>query len=110
MNPMSRAGRPRTRMRGKRLIWLLLVAGFGAAAYFAFGRALISASAPPGPRAVPAIPVMAGKVARTDIPVELVGLGTVQALNSVLVRSRVDGQIVKVNFSEGKDVHSGDVL
>jgi multidrug efflux system membrane fusion protein len=97
-------------MRGKRLIWLLLVAGFGAAAYFAFGRALISASAPPGPRAVPAIPVMAGKVARTDIPVELVGLGTVQALNSVLVRSRVDGQIVKVNFSEGKDVHSGDVL
>ena len=97
-------------MRGKRLIWLLLVAGFGAAAYFAFGRALISASAPPAPRAVPAIPVMAGKVARTDIPVELVGLGTVQALNSVLVRSRVDGQIVKVNFSEGKDVHSGDVL
>lgn len=95
----------------KRLIWLLLVAGFGVAAYFTFGRALISANAPSGPRsAAPAIPVMASKVARMDIPIELVGLGTVQALNSVLVRSRVDGQIVKVNFSEGKDVHSGDVL
>jgi membrane fusion protein, multidrug efflux system len=95
----------------KRLIWLLLVAGIGIAAYFAFGRALISANAPPGPRnAAPAIPVMASKVARMDIPIELVGLGTVQALNSVLVRSRVDGQIVKVNFSEGKDVHAGDVL
>ncbi len=33
-----------------------------------------------------------------------------QALNSVLVRSRVDGQIVKINYSEGKDVHAGDVL
>jgi membrane fusion protein, multidrug efflux system len=49
-------------------------------------------------------------VARADIPIELSGLGTVQALNSVLVRSRVDGQIVKINFSEGKDVHAGDVL
>jgi multidrug efflux system membrane fusion protein len=53
---------------------------------------------------------MASKVERTDVPLELSGLGTVQALNSVLVRSRVDGQIVKINFSEGKDVHAGDVL
>ena len=40
----------------------------------------------------------------------LAGLGTVQAFNSVLVKSRVDGQIVKVNFSEGKDVPVGEVL
>ncbi|HEY3640691.1 MAG TPA: efflux RND transporter periplasmic adaptor subunit [Xanthobacteraceae bacterium] len=53
---------------------------------------------------------MASKAERADIPVELTGLGTVQALNSVLVRSRVDGQIVKINFSEGKDVHAGEVL
>src|SRR6202040_2813794 len=69
------------------------------------------AGAPPGPRnASPAIPVMASKVERADIPIELTGLGTVQALNSVLVKSRVDGQIVKINFSEGKDVHAGEVL
>jgi multidrug efflux system membrane fusion protein len=97
-------------MRRWRLIVLVLVAGCGAA-YFGLGRGLWSAAAPSAPRpAAPAIPVMASKVERADIPVELSGLGTVQALNSVLVRSRVDGQIVKVNFSEGKDVHAGDVL
>ena len=97
-------------MRGWRLIVLVLVAG-GGLAYFGLGRGLWSAAAPSGPRApAPAIPVMASKVERTDVPLELSGLGTVQALNSVLVRSRVDGQIVKINFSEGKDVHAGDVL
>ena len=97
-------------MRRWRLILLVLVAGCGAA-YFGLGRGPWSAAAPSAPRpAAPAIPVMASKVERADIPVELTGLGTVQALNSVLVRSRVDGQIVKINFSEGKDVHAGDVL
>jgi multidrug efflux system membrane fusion protein len=97
-------------MRSWRLILLVLVVGCGVA-YFGLARGLWSSAAPSGPRATaPAIPVMASKVARADIPIELSGLGTVQALNSVLVRSRVDGQIVKINFSEGKDVHAGDVL
>jgi multidrug efflux system membrane fusion protein len=97
-------------MRGWRLIVLVLVAG-GGLAYFGLGRGLWSAAAPSGSRApAPAIPVMASKVERSDVLLELSGLGTVQALNSVLVRSRVDGQIVKINFSEGKDVHAGDVL
>jgi multidrug efflux system membrane fusion protein len=97
-------------MRSWRLIFLVLIVG-GGLVYFGPVRGLWSAGAPSGPRtAAPAIPVMASKVARADIPIELSGLGTVQALNSVLVRSRVDGQIVKINFSEGKDVHAGDVL
>jgi multidrug efflux system membrane fusion protein len=97
-------------MRNWRLILLILVAG-GGLAYFGLARGLWSAPAPSGPSgAAPAIPVIASKAERADIPVELTGLGTVQALNSVLVRSRVDGQIVKINFSEGKDVHAGDVL
>jgi multidrug efflux system membrane fusion protein len=97
-------------MRSWRVILLLLIAG-GGLAYFGLVQGPWSASTPAGPRnAAPAIPVMASKVARGDIPIELSGLGTVQALNSVLVRSRVDGQIVKINFSEGKDVHAGDVL
>ena len=92
-------------MRNWRLILLVLVAG-GAVAYFGPGRGLLTSAAPTGARApAPAIPVMASKAERTDIPIELAGLGTVQALNSVLVRSRVDGQIVKINYSEGKDVH-----
>jgi multidrug efflux system membrane fusion protein len=97
-------------MRSWRLILLVLVVGCGVA-YFAPLRGIWSSAAPSAPRnAAPAIPVVASKVERADIPIELTGLGTVQALNSVLVKSRVDGQIVKINFSEGKDVHAGDVL
>jgi membrane fusion protein, multidrug efflux system len=97
-------------MRSWRLILLVLVVGCGVA-YFGLTRGPWFSAAPAGPRAAaPAIPVVASKVERADIPIELIGLGTVQALNSVLVRSRVDGQIVKINFSEGKDVKAGDVL
>jgi multidrug efflux system membrane fusion protein len=57
-----------------------------------------------------AIPVMTDKARRADVPIFLTGLGTVQAFNSVLIKSRVDGQIVKIKFEEGKDIHAGDVL
>ena len=57
-----------------------------------------------------AIPVITAEVRRTDVPILLTGLGTVQALNSVLIKSRVDGQIKKINFVEGQDVRAGDVL
>src|ERR1700694_3435235 len=57
-----------------------------------------------------AVPVMTDKARRADVPIFLAGLGTVQAFNSVLIKSRVDGQIVKIRFEEGKDVHAGDVL
>ena len=57
-----------------------------------------------------AIPVTAGTVAVEDIPVFLHGIGTVQAYNTVAIKSRVDGQIVKVNFKEGQEVKQGDPL
>src|SRR6202022_964024 len=57
-----------------------------------------------------AIPVMTDKASRADVPIFLAGLGTVQAFNSVLIKSRVDGQIVKIGFDEGKDVRAGDLL
>jgi multidrug efflux system membrane fusion protein len=53
---------------------------------------------------------MTDKARRADVPIFLTGLGTVQAFNSVLIKSRVDGQIVKIGFDEGKDVHAGDLL
>jgi multidrug efflux system membrane fusion protein len=45
-----------------------------------------------------------------DFPVYLTSLGTVQAFNTVLVRSRVDGQIDKIAFTEGQFVKQGDLL
>ena len=85
---------------------MLLAAGF--AAYYGTGSfsAKPAPSRPPAPR----VPVSAVTAERSDVPIYLDGIGTVQAFNSVVVKSRVDGQIVKLNYSEGKDVHAGDVL
>ncbi|MGB9467037.1 MAG: MdtA/MuxA family multidrug efflux RND transporter periplasmic adaptor subunit [Candidatus Acidiferrum sp.] len=56
------------------------------------------------------VPVVVAAAQKGDLPVYLVGLGTVTAFNTVTIRSRVDGQIVKVNFTEGQFVHAGDAL
>lgn len=60
--------------------------------------------------APPAVPVSVVAAEKGDFPVVLTGLGTVEASNTVLVRSRVDGQIVKIAFSEGQVVQKGDLL
>jgi len=56
------------------------------------------------------IPVVAGTVQQKDIPIFLDGIGNVQAYNTVSVRSRVDGQVIKIAFKEGQDVKEGDLL
>ena len=58
----------------------------------------------------PGVPVTAGTVEAKDVPVLLNGIGTVQAYNMVTIKSRVDGQIVKVAFTEGQEVKAGDPL
>jgi multidrug efflux system membrane fusion protein len=59
---------------------------------------------------IAAVPVTVAPVVKTDFPVFLNGLGTVQGFNTVLVRTRVDGQIDKVAFKEGQLVNKGDLL
>jgi membrane fusion protein, multidrug efflux system len=49
-------------------------------------------------------------VKRADFPVLLQSIGQVQAYNTVLVRARVDGQIMKIAFNEGQMVKQGDLL
>jgi membrane fusion protein, multidrug efflux system len=56
------------------------------------------------------IPVVGASVATRDLPIYLRGLGTVAAFNTVAVKSRVDGQLVRVNFKEGQEVRVGDLL
>ncbi|MFD1691007.1 MdtA/MuxA family multidrug efflux RND transporter periplasmic adaptor subunit [Azotobacter chroococcum] len=51
-----------------------------------------------------------GEVRQGDFPVELRALGTVTAYNTVNVRSRVDGELVKVLYREGQQVKAGDLL
>jgi multidrug efflux system membrane fusion protein len=56
------------------------------------------------------VPVIVSTATRGDLPVFFNGLGTVTAYNTVTIRSRVDGQIVKINFTEGQMVREGDSL
>jgi membrane fusion protein, multidrug efflux system len=56
------------------------------------------------------VPVVVATAQKGDLPVYFNGLGTATAFNTVTVRSRVDGQIVKINFTEGQTVRQGDAL
>ena len=56
------------------------------------------------------MPIIPGIVEKKDVPIYLDGLGTVQAFNTVTVRTRVDGEVQKIAFVEGQDVHTGDLL
>ena len=56
------------------------------------------------------VPVLAATPRTLDVPVYLDGVGSVRALNNVLVRAQVDGKLIAVNFTEGQDVRKGDVL
>jgi membrane fusion protein, multidrug efflux system len=59
---------------------------------------------------VPPVPVVTDVAATRDMPVLVRGIGTVQAYETVAVKTRVDGQIVKVAFTEGQYVKAGDLL
>ena len=56
------------------------------------------------------VPVVAATVAQRDVPVYLVGVGTVIAYNTDVVRAQIQGQIISINFTEGQKVHAGDLL
>jgi membrane fusion protein, multidrug efflux system len=94
--------------------WILLVAVIAAAGYYGWGRyragEQAAAAAANAKKAPPAVRVSIAPVQKSDFPVYLTGLGTVQGFNTVTVRTRVDGQIDKVAFKEGQMVNQGDLL
>jgi multidrug efflux system membrane fusion protein len=94
--------------------WILLLAIAGGAGYYGWRRyegaeAAKRADAQKAARP-PAVRVTTAPVEKTDFPVYLTGLGTVQGFNTVQVRTRIDGQIDKIAFQEGQLVKQGDLL
>jgi membrane fusion protein, multidrug efflux system len=104
--------------KSRTIRWILPIAALVAAGYFGWQRfhgttnptaaetAQKSAASVRGA----AVPVTGAPVTKADFPVYLGGLGTVQGFNTVLVRTRVDGQIDKIAFKEGQLVNQGDLL
>ncbi len=58
----------------------------------------------------PAVPATIATAEKADFPVYLKGLGTVQPFNTVTVKSRVDGEVIKIGFKQGAMVKEGDLI
>ncbi len=94
-------------------VWLLLFLAIGYGCYRLYTFESGKKAAIAGKKAMlrpHRIPVVAATAYRGDMPVYLQGLGTVTANNTVTVKTRIDGQLIRVNFTEGQFVHEGDVL
>ena len=88
------------------LVVALIVAG-ATSLSVAVGR---DNSVPAAPAATPAVPITEGRAETRDVPIWFSGIGSVQPLNAVTVKVRVDGQLDRVAFMEGQDVQKGEVL
>jgi membrane fusion protein, multidrug efflux system len=100
--------------KSRTISWIVLIAAVAVAGYFGWQRfhgedkAAAAANAQKSVRNP--VRVTIAPVQKADFPVYLTGLGTVQGFNTVVVRSRVDGQIDKIAFQEGQLVTQGDLL
>jgi membrane fusion protein, multidrug efflux system len=98
--------------KSRTITWVVLIAAVAGAGYYGWQRhsANQAAAQAAAQKKTPAVGVSIGMVEKADFPLYLTGLGTVQGFNTVLVRTRVDGQIDKIAFKEGQIVKQGDLL
>jgi multidrug efflux system membrane fusion protein len=94
-------------------IVLLLLCLLGGGAYLLLAK--LSDAQPPAHKRGSdspdkALPVVVATARQSDVDVYLAGLGTVTPLNTVIVKSRVDGELNKIAFKEGQFVHAGELL
>ena len=103
----------RSRLRPRWWLVLLVICVLAGGAYLFIVKSGSAKSRPPEAGQDPlarSIPAVAAPAKSGDIGVYLTGLGTVIPLNTVTVRSRVDGQLMTVRFREGQFVRAGDLL
>ena len=92
---------------GAAIVCLLVVGGF---IFSAKSGQKAQRVAQQGPANAPGVPVVATAVKKSDFSVYLSGLGAVTPLNTVTVKSRVDGELTKILFREGQVVSKGELL
>jgi membrane fusion protein, multidrug efflux system len=97
-------------MKKKIIIPAVSAAAIAAGAFFYFAHVAPLEEAKAKPAPPDPVPVVAATVTQHDVPVNLVGVGTVIAYNTDVVRAQIQGQIISVNFTEGQKVHAGDLL
>jgi multidrug efflux system membrane fusion protein len=100
------------RPRGS-MLWLWAIAGAAAVvvlAYFSGFQFVGSPRIAPQSNARASIPVPVAAATAHDVPIFLDGLGTVQASNTITIRTQISGTLQSVNFVEGQQVHKGDIL
>ena len=106
--PASRRGQHYQNAR-RALVGIIVVGMLAAGAVILLPPRQGMAQAARSPSAA-AVPVSVTKATRQDVPVWLRGIGTVQALNTVVVRARVDGTLMQVPVAEGQLVKQGTLL
>ncbi|KJC59999.1 transporter [Bradyrhizobium sp. LTSPM299] len=92
------------------IVTLVILGGLGYLGWLAFQQKQGGGGRGAGARPDLPVPVLAATPRVQDVPVYLDGVGSVKALNTVTVRSQVDGKLISVKFVEGEDVQKGDVL
>ncbi len=98
------------RRRTAIVLSLLVVAALATGGVIALTRSSGTAPAAPSAAVPAAVPVVAATVKSGDVPIYLGGIGNVQAYNTVVVRSQIQGQLTQIAFTEGHTVHPGDLL
>src|SRR5947207_3338222 len=99
--------------KSRTIRWILLVLAVALAGYYGWYRFHGGESSTTAQKSAPKAPpirVSIASVEKADFPVYLTGLGTVQGFNTVQVRTRVDGQIDKIAFTEGQIVKQDELL
>ncbi len=101
--PAGAAPARRSRLRTIAVIAVVVIAAAATA------RALVKTGSKGGPR-VEVVPVSAAAVVQKSIPLTTRAIGNVEAFSTVVIRALVAGELQKIHFRQGQEVHKGDLL